>query len=118
MDAHLSGGEAQRLSIARALLADSPVLVLDEATAFADPESEAEIQTAIASLVAGRTVLAIAHRLHTITGVDSVVVVDSGRVVEHGTHTDLLAAGGIYARLWRADAEATAHLTGHDGGLR
>lgn len=118
VDAHLSGGEAQRLSIARALLADSPVLVLDEATAFADPESEAEIQTAIASLVAGRTVLAIAHRLHTITGVDSVVVVDSGRVVEHGTHTDLLAAGGIYARLWRADAEATAHLTGHDGGLR
>lgn len=118
VDAHLSGGEAQRLSIARALLADSPVLVLDEATAFADPESEAEIQTAIASLVAGRTVLVIAHRLHTITGVDSVVVVDSGRVVEHGTHTDLLAAGGTYARLWRADAEATAHLTGHDGGLR
>ncbi|GLB63482.1 ABC transporter [Dietzia sp. NCCP-2495] len=118
VDAHLSGGEAQRLSIARALLADSPVLVLDEATAFADPESEAEIQTAIASLVAGRTVLVIAHRLHTITGVDSVVVVDSGRVVEQGTHTDLLAAGGTYARLWRADAEATAHLTGHDGGLR
>ena len=118
VDAHLSGGEAQRLSIARALLADSPVLVLDEATAFADPESEAEIQTAIASLVAGRTVLVIAHRLHTITGVDSVVVVDSGRVVEHGTHTDLLATGGTYTRLWRADAEATAHLTGHDGGLR
>lgn len=118
MDAHLSGGEAQRLSIVRALLADSPVLVLDEATVFADPESEAEIQTAIASLVAGRTVLVIAHRMHTITGVDSVVVVDSGRVVEHGIHTDLLAAGGTYARLWRAHAEATAHLTGHDGGLR
>lgn len=117
-DARLSGGEAQRLSIARALLADSPVLVLDEATAFADPESEAEIQTAIASLVSGRTVLVIAHRLHTITGVDTIVVVDNGRVVEQGTHTDLLASGGTYARLWRADEEAAQELTGHDGGHR
>lgn len=117
-DARLSGGEAQRLSIARALLADSPVLVLDEATAFADPESEAEIQTAIASLVAGRTVLVIAHRLHTITGVDSVVVVDQGRVVEQGSHSDLLAAGGTYSRLWRADAEATQQLTGREESNR
>lgn len=75
-DASLSGGEAQRLSIARALLADSPVLVLDEATAFADPESEAAVQDALAVLVAGRTVLVIAHRLHTITGVDRILVLE------------------------------------------
>ncbi|MGV9317278.1 ABC transporter ATP-binding protein [Streptomyces sp. NPDC003691] len=96
----LSGGEAQRVSIARALLADTPVLVLDEATAFADPSSEAEIQDAIAPLIAGRTVLVIAHRLSTVTTADTIAVLDGGRLVEHGTHTALLAAGGRYARLW------------------
>ncbi|MBL1075261.1 ABC transporter ATP-binding protein [Nocardia sp. 2] len=100
VDATLSGGEAQRLSIARTLLADTPVLVLDEATAFADPESEAAVQDALAALVAGRTVLVIAHRLHTITGVDRILVLENGVLVEQGDHETLRAAGGLYRRLW------------------
>jgi len=107
-DALLSGGEAQRVSIARALLADTPVLVLDEATAFADPESEAAIQDALSELAAGRTVLVIAHRLSTITGADRIVVLDSGQVAEAGTHDQLLAAGGQYARMWAAHEEVRA----------
>lgn len=106
-DARLSGGEEQRVSIARALLADTPVLVLDEATAFADPESEAAIQDALSVLAAGRTVLVVAHRLATITGVDRIVVLDRGRVVESGTHGELLARHGTYARQWAAH-EGTA----------
>lgn len=100
VDATLSGGEAQRLSIARTLLADTPVLVLDEATAFADPESEAAVQDALAALVAGRTVLVIAHRLHTITGVDRILVLDNGVLVEQGDHPTLLAENGLYRSLW------------------
>ncbi|MGP4029242.1 ATP-binding cassette domain-containing protein [Actinomadura sp. 3N407] len=99
-DAHLSGGEAQRVGIARALLADPPVVVLDEATAFADPESEAAIQDALSRLAGGRTVLVIAHRLATITRADRIVVLDRGRVVETGTHTELLAARRQYTRMW------------------
>ncbi|GAA4104948.1 ABC transporter ATP-binding protein [Nonomuraea soli] len=91
VDAHLSGGEMQRVSIARALLADAPILVLDEATAFADPESEAAIQDALSTLIAGRTVLVIAHRLHTITGADQIVVLDHGRVAEIGRQPELPA---------------------------
>lgn len=109
-DARLSGGEAQRLSIARALLADPPILVLDEATAFADPESEAAIQDALAELVADRTVLVIAHRLHTVTGVDALVVLEDGRVVEEGSHTQLLAAGKLYRALWDANEAAVRDL--------
>lgn len=105
-DAVLSGGEAQRLSIARALLADTPVLVLDEATAFADPESEAAVQDALAVLVAGRTVLVIAHRLHTIAGVDRILVLENGTVVEQGDHHTLRDAGGTYQRLWEINEEA------------
>lgn len=107
-DATLSGGEAQRLSVARALLADTPVLVLDEATAFADPESEAAVQDALAVLVAGRTVLVIAHRLHTITGVDRILVLDNGVLVEQGDHATLRDAGGTYQRLWEIN-EAALH---------
>ncbi|HEX4359833.1 MAG TPA: ABC transporter ATP-binding protein [Pseudonocardia sp.] len=102
VDARLSGGEAQRVSIARTLLADTPVLVLDEATAFADPESEAAVQDALAELATGRTLLVIAHRLHTVVGADQVLVLDSGRIAERGRHPELLAAGGRYARLWDA----------------
>ncbi|MFJ2835098.1 ABC transporter ATP-binding protein [Nocardia sp. NPDC087230] len=110
VDATLSGGEAQRLSIARALLADTPVLVLDEATAFADPESEAAVQDALAALVAGRTVLVIAHRLHTITGVDRILVLENGTLVEQGTHAELRAAGGLYQRLWEINEAALGTL--------
>ncbi|WP_107654130.1 ABC transporter ATP-binding protein [Nocardia suismassiliense] len=106
VEAVLSGGEAQRLSIARALLADTPVLVLDEATAFADPESEAAVQDALAVLVAGRTVLVIAHRLHTITGVDRILVLENGNLVEQGDHRRLRDAGGTYQRLWEINEAA------------
>lgn len=117
-DARLSGGEAQRLSIARALLADAPILVLDEATAFADPESEAAIQDALAELVAGRTVLVIAHRLHTITGVDELLVLEDGTLVEQGTHEELLAAGGTYRALWDANEAAVRDLGEIEGVAR
>lgn len=103
-DAALSGGERQRLTIARAILADTPVLVLDEATAFADPESEYLVQRALDRLTAGRTVLVIAHRLHTVTGVDRIVVLDHGRMAETGTHAELLARDGRYRQLWDAGA--------------
>lgn len=103
----LSGGEQQRITIARAILADTPVLVLDEATAYADPESEYFVQRALSRLTEGRTVLVIAHRLHTIVGVDRIVVLDGGRVVETGTHTELLAREGRYRTLWDAGTAPT-----------
>ena len=106
-DAIFSGGEAQRLSIARTLLADTPVLILDEATSHADPESEALIQDALSALAQGRTVLVIAHRLASISGVDQIVVLDQGRVLESGRHESLLQANGAYAQLWRAGAKHT-----------
>ncbi|MCX4093144.1 ABC transporter ATP-binding protein [Nocardia sp. alder85J] len=110
VDATLSGGEAQRLSIARALLADTPVLVLDEATAFADPESEAAVQDALATLVAGRTVLVIAHRLHTITNVDNILVLNDGALVEQGRHESLRYAGGLYQQLWELNEAAVGEV--------
>ncbi|MEC3913375.1 ABC transporter ATP-binding protein [Nocardia sp. CDC160] len=114
VDAVLSGGEAQRLSIARTLLADTPILVLDEATAFADPESEAAVQDALAELVSGRTVLVIAHRLHTITGVDRILVLQHGTLVEQGDHATLRAAGGLYQQLWEINEAALAAVADTD----
>ena len=105
--AHLSGGEAQRLTIARAFLAASPILILDEATAQADSHSERLIQQAISNLAQKRTVIVIAHRLSTIQGVDQIAVIDTGRLVELGTHDDLLAQDGPYARLWRNQTNIT-----------
>lgn len=104
--AALSGGERQRLTIARAILADTGVLILDEATAFADPESEYLVQQALNRLTRERTVLVIAHRLHTITGADQIVVLDHGRITEHGSHEELLAAAGRYRQLWETGQNA------------
>lgn len=97
---YLSGGERQRIALARAILKDAPIVVLDEATAFADPENEALIQRALAELCRGKTVLMIAHRLSTVVGANQICVVDAGRIMERGTHAELLAAGGTYARMW------------------
>jgi ATP-binding cassette subfamily B protein len=97
----LSGGQRQRVAIARAILRDAPILLLDEATSALDSQSEAHIQQALWTLMEGRTAIAVAHRLSTVAGMDRLVVLDRGRVVEQGTHTELLARGGGYAELWR-----------------
>lgn len=105
----LSGGERQRISIARAILKDAPILVLDEATAFADPENEALIQDAIAALARQRTLIVIAHRLHTIAHADMIAVLEGGRVAEQGPHAGLLERDGLYAAMWRAQEEVRRH---------
>ena len=97
---YLSGGEQQRVALARAILKDAPIVVLDEATAFADPENEAMIQKAFATLTKDRTVIMIAHRLSTVIGADKILVLDNGKVSEEGTHTELVQANGLYARMW------------------
>ena len=109
--ARLSGGERQRIAIARAVLKDAPIVILDEATAFTDPENEAAIQASISGLVAGKTLIIIAHHLSTIVGADKIVVMDHGRVSAEGTHHELLESSPLYRSLWNAQQEAT-----HAGG--
>ncbi|MHB9926262.1 ABC transporter ATP-binding protein [Clostridium botulinum] len=97
----LSGGEKQRVSIARAMLKDAPVVLLDEATASLDPENEMDVQKAINQLIKGRTVIVIAHKLKTIRSADNIIVLDDGKVVEQGKHEELIKLKGLYARLWK-----------------
>jgi len=97
---YLSGGEQQRIALARAILKDSPIVVLDEATAFADPENEVLIQKALSRLMEGRTVIMIAHRLSTVVGADKIIVLDSGHKVEEGSHEELVKSGGLYSGMW------------------
>ena len=107
--AHLSGGERQRVSIARAMLKNAPIVILDEATAYIDPENEAVIQQAVARLVKGKTVLVIAHRLSTITDADQIFVIQDGRVDGSGTHKELLDQNRLYQEMWNA------HIGAKDG---
>lgn len=98
---YLSGGEQQRVALARAILKDAPIVVLDEATAFADPENEALIQKAFAALTKERTVIMIAHRLSTVVNADKIIVLDNGHVAEEGTHQELVSGNGLYSRMWK-----------------
>ena len=103
----LSGGEKQRISIARAILKEAPVVMLDEATASLDPENEVELQQAINTLIAGRTVIVIAHRLKTIKNADQIIVLEEGRIAEQGTHDELLSQPGLYAKLWNIQEQTS-----------
>ncbi|MBT2511365.1 ABC transporter ATP-binding protein [Streptomyces sp. ISL-98] len=116
-EAGLSGGEAQRISIARALLADAPVLVLDEATAFADPQTERAVRRALAMLEGDRTILVIAHRLETIADADTVVMLDNGSIVECGKPAELLAQNGKFAAFWQSQRSAIADRTETPSGV-
>ncbi len=104
---HLSGGEAQRVSVARAILKNAQILILDEATAYADPENEYEMQLALGELIKGKTVLIIAHRLTTICEADQIIVLRDGTIADRGTHRELLARGGLYKNMWVAYTSST-----------
>lgn len=107
--AHLSGGERQRIAIARAMLNDAPIIILDEATAYIDPENEAVIQRAVAKLVENKTVIVIAHRLSTVTGADNIAVVNDGHIEAQGKHEELLENSALYREMWQA------HIGAKDG---
>ena len=102
----LSGGEKQRISIARAILKDAPIVILDEATASLDPENEAEIQTAFENLVKEKTVIVIAHQFKSIEHADNILVLDKGTIAEQGTHRELIESNGLYSRLWKQQQKA------------
>ena len=104
---YLSGGEQQRIALARAILKDAPIVVLDEATAFADPENEHQIQKAFETLTRNKTVLMIAHRLSTVQNADNIIVLNEGKIVEQGSHSALLEKNGVYAAMW-ADYQRSA----------
>lgn len=97
---YLSGGEQQRIAIARAIVKDAPIVLLDEATAFADPENEHLIQKALKELSRGKTTLMIAHRLTSVQNVDRILVIEKGKIAEEGSHEDLLSRGGLYKAMW------------------
>ncbi len=101
----MSGGERQRISIARAMLKAAPVVILDEATAYTDPENEAVIQRSVSKLTEGKTLIVIAHRLSTIVDADRIYVVKDGRIHEEGTHEELLAHHDLYEKMWNAHME-------------
>ncbi|QUI23908.1 ABC transporter ATP-binding protein [Vallitalea pronyensis] len=110
-ETHLSGGEKQRIALARVILKDTPIILLDEATAYADAENETLMQEAFSKLMKGKTVIVIAHRLSTIVGADQIVVVDQGKIYEKGTHDELLQLNGLYNSMWHAHTRAKAwHL--------
>lgn len=99
---HISGGERQRIAIARALLKNAPVIILDEATAYIDPENEAALQKSLSQLTQDKTVIVIAHRLSTVTEADSIFLIDGGTVAAHGTHEELLQKNAVYQSMWYA----------------
>lgn len=113
---HLSGGERQRIAIARAMLKDAPIVILDEATAYTDPENEAIIQSSVAKLVQGKTLLVIAHRLSTITDADNIFVIQDGKVNSKGTHEELVAENGLYKDMWEAHISVKDTAAGHVKG--
>jgi ATP-binding cassette subfamily B protein IrtA len=115
---YLSGGEAQRLVIARALLKNAPILVLDEATAYADAENEQNIQRGLIELVKGKTVIMIAHRLSTIRAAEQIIVVKQGRIVERGTHDKLRSLNGLYEQMWKAHISSASWKLGAKEGTR
>ena len=117
--AKLSGGQRQRLGIARAILKNAPILILDEATSALDSTSETAIQRSLRTLMQGRTVLAIAHRVSTLAALDRIIVLDNGRIVEDGSPGELLRTGGAFHHLWRLQAEGFVAGAGKAGcGLR
>ncbi len=109
---HLSGGERQRISIARAMLKNAPIIILDEATAYTDPENESIIQQSVAKLVEGKTLIVIAHRLSTVKDADQIYVINDGKVEEHGTHESLLETHGLYEKMWNAHVSVKDNMEG------